>query len=106
MTISPPASDGNSAVISYTVTAADSTTPANGGETASGSGSPITVTGLANGDTYTFTVTATSAPSRGRIRDRNYGPERFRPTTWRDSFTFAGRWSRSDSIETSLVGLD
>jgi hypothetical protein len=55
----------------FTVTATDFTTPANGGQTATGKASPITVTGLTNGDTYTFTVTAntpagdwTSAPSQ------------------------------------------
>ena len=43
------------------MTATDTTTPANGGQTASGSASPITVTGLTNGDAYTFTVTAHNA---------------------------------------------
>jgi hypothetical protein len=43
-----------SPVSSYTVTASP------GGRTATGSGSPITVTGLDNGTKYTFTVTATN----------------------------------------------
>jgi hypothetical protein len=65
---SPPTSDHGSAVTGYTVTADDSTTPANGGQTATGAASPLTVTGLTNGDSYTFTVTAsntagTSSPS-------------------------------------------
>ena len=56
-----PASDGGSA-LTYTVTSSP------GGLTQSGSGSPITVLGLANGTAYSFTVTAintagTSAPS-------------------------------------------
>jgi large repetitive protein len=66
-----PVSDGGSTISSYTVTAADSTTPANGGETCTATGESATscvVTGLTNGDSYTFTVTATndigtSAPS-------------------------------------------
>jgi hypothetical protein len=60
-----PTSDGGASVASYTVTALDSTDPANGGQTASGSGSPITVTGLTNGDTYIFSVTATNAAGTG-----------------------------------------
>ena len=61
----PPASDGGSAITGYTVTATDTTTPGNGGQTASGTGSPIVVTGLTNGDRYTFTVTATNAVGTG-----------------------------------------
>ncbi|TMV47660.1 hypothetical protein FE783_21675 [Paenibacillus mesophilus] len=49
-----PASDGGSAITSYTVTASP------GGRTATGSGSPITMTGLTNGTAYTFTVVATN----------------------------------------------
>jgi hypothetical protein len=41
---------------SYTVTATDQSDPGDGGQTATGSASPITVDGLTNGDTYTFTV--------------------------------------------------
>jgi Fibronectin type III domain len=65
VTFTGPTSDGGSAVTSYTVTAHDSTTPGNGGETAIGSSSPLLVTGLTNGDTYTFTVRATNAVGAG-----------------------------------------
>jgi hypothetical protein len=62
ITFNPPSNDGGNAITSYTVTSSP------GGFTASGSGSPITVTGLTNGTAYTFTVVATngfgnSAPS-------------------------------------------
>ncbi|MEI6676619.1 MAG: fibronectin type III domain-containing protein, partial [Verrucomicrobiota bacterium] len=58
-----PANSGGLAISGYTVTA----TPAGGGATvsASGSTSPITVTGLANGTSYTFTATATNAAGTG-----------------------------------------
>jgi chitinase len=58
VSFSSPLSDGGSAV-TYTVTASP------GGASASGSASPIVVTGLTNGVTYTFTVTATNAIGTG-----------------------------------------
>jgi hypothetical protein len=61
----PPATDNGSQVLSYTVTASDQTNPANGGQTAIGSGSPVTVGGLTDGDTYTFTVAATNGIGTG-----------------------------------------
>jgi hypothetical protein len=61
----PPASDGGAAITTYTVTAADQTNAARGGQTATGTGSPVTVTGLTNGDSYTFTVTATNSAGTG-----------------------------------------
>lgn len=54
-----PASNGGAAITSYTVTSSP------GGITASGSASPINVTGLTNGTAYTFTVTATNSVGTG-----------------------------------------
>ena len=48
-------------VVTYTVTAKNLTNPSRGGQTAQGTGSPVTVKGLTPGDEYTFTVTATNA---------------------------------------------
>jgi hypothetical protein len=50
-----PASNGGSAITSYTLTSSP------GGITASGSSSPISVTGLSASTAYTFTVSATNA---------------------------------------------
>ena len=65
VSFSAPVSDGGSAITGYTVTAADATTPGNGGQSKAGGGSPVTVTGLTNGDAYTFTVTATNGVGTG-----------------------------------------
>lgn len=54
-----PASDGGAPVTSYTVAASP------GGLTATGTSSPITITGLTNGTTYTFTVDATNSVGTG-----------------------------------------
>jgi hypothetical protein len=62
---SPPASDGGSPITSYTVTALDSTDVYNGGQTVTGSSSPLTISSLVNGDSYTFTVTATNSVGTG-----------------------------------------
>ena len=61
----PPANDGGSPITSYTATAFDNTNGANGGQSASGGTSPITVNGLTNGDSYTFTVTAANVNGQG-----------------------------------------
>ncbi|HAM01569.1 MAG TPA: hypothetical protein DCQ30_04990 [Acidimicrobiaceae bacterium] len=56
--------NGGSTITSYAVTA-DDTTGSNGGQVAYGASSPVTVSGLTNGDSYTFTVTATNADGTG-----------------------------------------
>jgi hypothetical protein len=55
VSFTPPTDNGGSPITSYRVTANP------GGRSATGSGSPITVTGLTDGGRYTFTVTAINA---------------------------------------------
>ncbi|MBO2614116.1 tandem-95 repeat protein [Shewanella algae] len=59
VSFSAPASNGGAAISSYTVTS----TP--GGITASGAGSPLTVSGLSNGTDYSFTVSASNTAGTG-----------------------------------------
>ena len=59
ITFTAPASNGGTAITSYTVTASP------GGLTATGTGSPLTVTGLTDGVTYTFSVTASNSIGTG-----------------------------------------
>jgi hypothetical protein len=67
VTWSVPADNG-SAIVSYTITATDSTNSINGGESrvAEGGGTTsCTVAGLTSGDSYTFTVTSTNGVGTG-----------------------------------------
>ena len=59
VSFSAPSSNGGATITKYTVTASP------GGRTATGTGSPITVTGLTNGTRYTFTVKASNSVGTG-----------------------------------------
>lgn len=59
VTFTAPASNGGATITGYTVTSNP------GNITATGSASPVTVSGLANGTAYTFSVTATNSVGAG-----------------------------------------
>ncbi len=65
VTFGAPISNGGLPIAGYVVTATDTTTPTNGGQSASGAASPIVVSGLVNGDRYRFSVTAANAVGTG-----------------------------------------
>lgn len=55
----PPSSDGGAPISQYTLVASP------GGKVMTGTGSPMTMLGLDNGQAYTFTITATNAAGTG-----------------------------------------
>lgn len=55
-----PTDDGGQPITSYSVNAIDATDPSRGGQIATGTRSPIVVTGLTNGDVYRFRVVASN----------------------------------------------
>jgi titin len=63
VTWTAPSNLGGSAISRYTVTAADSTVPARGGQTCTWTTGALscTVSGLSNGDSYSFSVTAANS---------------------------------------------
>ena len=73
VSINDPASNGGSAITGYTVTATSATDAAHS-RTASGSGSPLTVTGLEPGDAYSFSATASNATGSGGSARGGSGP--------------------------------
>ena len=73
----PPASNGGSPILDYTVTSHP------GNLTATGSASPITINGLTNGTVYTFTVAARNddGTSQASGASNNTTPRLYAPTT-------------------------
>jgi M6 family metalloprotease-like protein len=78
VTFTPPASDGGKPITSYTVTSIP------GSLTATGTSSPIVVTGLTHGVNYTFSVTAANDDGTGpssSVSYYNVTPRPYAPAT-------------------------
>ena len=86
VTFTAPAFDGGSPITSYTVTSSP------GGITASGSGSPLAVSGLTAGTAYTFTVRATNAIGTGAASAASNSVTAFAPAG-QQAFTTAGTFT-------------
>ena len=79
-----PSNNGGTSITSYTVTSSP------GGKTASGTTSPITVTGLSNGTTYTFTVIATNIIGTSTASAASNAVTPSTVTTWNGTTWSAG----------------
>jgi hypothetical protein len=98
VSFTPPGSNGGSPIISYTVTSSP------GGKTATGTASPITVTGLTNGTAYTFTVYATNAVGNGLPSAASSSVTPTAPLTITTTSLASGRLSRSYSATLKATG--
>jgi YVTN family beta-propeller protein len=106
VTFTPPASDGGAPITTYTAVSNP------GGLTATGSASPITVSGLASGTPYTFTVTATNAAGTGPASSPSNSVTFLAVTnnldsgtgSLRDAITFVNACTSNTSIEFAIPG--
>lgn len=88
-----PVDDGGMPITGYTVTSNP------GNITASGTTSPITVTGLNNGTTYTFTVTATNAAGTGAPSGASDAVTPYAPSS-------SGSSSSSEATKPGATGVE
>ena len=97
-----PASNGGAVITSYTVTASP------GAITATGTASPIVVTGLTNGTAYTFTVTATNSVGTGPASAASAAVTPVVPTPTLTSISPSLNWlaSSREFITFTLTGVN
>lgn len=86
VTFTAPTDTGSGPITSFTVTSNP------GGVTATGSSSPITVTGLTVGTAYTFTVTATNGAGTSNSSAASNSATPFQPVG-QDAYTSPGTYS-------------
>ncbi len=68
---SPPADDGGASVLSYKATAINEIIPGNGGQTATGIGAPLLLTGLSPNEGYTFVVQAINQVGASELSEKS-----------------------------------
>ena len=89
---------GTSSITGYRVTASG------GGGTATGSSSPITISGLTQGTSYTFTVAATNSSGYGA--ESSTSSSISAPAQFSQTFTSSGTWTNPgvSSVEVLVIG--
>ncbi len=112
ITFDAPVSNGGATITSYTVTSSP------GNFTATGSASPLTVTGLTNGTTYTFTVKATNSASASAASSASNSVVPTPTTIWdgtawssgvpttTSTVVFAGNYSTSIALSVKLLTIN
>ena len=90
-----PASDGGAAITGYTATSNP------GGLTGTGTGSPLTVTGLTNGTSYTFSVTATNSAGTGAASIASAAAV---TGNWGENFGLSGASTQVNATATDAAG--
>ncbi|WP_168121730.1 S-layer homology domain-containing protein [Paenibacillus sp. HB172176] len=90
-----PATDGGRSITGYVVTVQPS------GRTVTGTGSPILITGLSNGQSYTFTVYAQNAAGNGEVSDAS---QAVRPSSPFSGVTIPSQPSTNSAFEGKVNG--
>ncbi|MGH9170017.1 MAG: IPT/TIG domain-containing protein [Acidimicrobiales bacterium] len=108
VTVAAPSPGSGGTPTGYTVTATDTTTAANGGQTCtiSGAGGSCNVDSLTAGDTYTFTATATNAVGTSPPSDASNAVTVESPATLAVSSVSPDSGSVSGGTAITITGTD